>query len=123
MISIASYGGYALGSYDFDTVKGAGYLGTLKDGVITLPVLEGSNGPFQGVFFQGSGAWFAGSVGEFQLVLPNTNAPAAKRAHIISAIARSFEKRLNAYNKVDKAAMKKAMRALKLRKIQKELMK
>lgn len=126
MVYIASYGGYALGSYDFDTVKGAGYLGTLKDGIITLPVFENSNGtPFQGVFFQGSGSWYTGSVGEFRLVLPNTNAASAiaKKAPVMNAKARSFEKRLNAYNKVDKAAMKKAMRALRLKKIQKAQMK
>ena len=123
-IFVCSWGGYALLSSDFDAVKAEGDLGTLKDGVITLPVIPTPQGStFQGIFFQGSSAYYCGSEGEFQLVLPNTNAAAAMKAPAISAKARSFEKRLNAYNKVDKVALKKMMRTLKLKKIQKALKK
>lgn len=117
---ICSYGAYLLGNYDFDTVKGAGYLGTLKDGVITLPVFETQSGShYQGVFFQGSSAYYTGSHGAFQLALPNTNAAsmAANKAAVQQLRnANSFVKRLNAYNKVDKAYMKHVMKMRSMKK-------
>lgn len=122
MTYIASTGGYYLQNYDFATLKSLGYFGTLKDGVITLPTLTTQSGSsYQGIFMQGTGAWYAGTVGEFKLVLPSAASAAAKRAAVVNSKARSFEKRLNAYNKLDKSSMKNAMRALKLKKVQKGL--
>ena len=123
-IFVCSYGAYLLGSYDFDTVKGAGNLGKLKDGVITLPVDHTESGaPYQGVFFQGASAYYTGSNGAFQITLPNTNAAsmAANKAAVQQLRnANGFAKRLNAYNKVDKAYMK---RMLKLKSMKKGLKK
>jgi hypothetical protein len=76
MVYVASYGGYAIDN-GLDVLKEHGYLGTLADGVITLPILETSSGSkFQGIFAQGSNAWYAGESGEFRLVLPAANAQA-----------------------------------------------
>jgi len=80
MTYIASFGGYMLSDYPFAQLKAAGYLGTLSEGVITLPIFQTQSGTnYQGVFVQGSSAYYTGDVGEFKLVLPEA-VPAAARA-------------------------------------------
>ena len=82
---IGSLGGYFLSAYSFETVKGAGYLGTLKDGVITLPVIpdEDDNGEaytLQGVAVQAGSKYDAGLDSEFKLVLPEAVTSQARTA-------------------------------------------
>jgi hypothetical protein len=73
MVSIASYGGYLLSQYDAATLKGYGLLGTLKDGVITLPAIDSQDKSYtyQGLFFLGSSGYYTGTSGAFKLVLPS----------------------------------------------------
>ena len=80
MMSIQSVGAYynVYGGYDLATLKDAGYLGTLKDGVITLPVLEretsAGTAQYQGFLSMGGKNYYTGSVGEFKLILPGSPA-------------------------------------------------
>lgn len=105
MTYIASTGGYYLQNYDVETLKGYGYFGTLKDGVITLPKfpVKDDDGnvkyTYQGIFAQGTKAYYTGTSSEFKLIMPeavpaNARAKAAKRAK-----AQNFARHLNAYNK------------------------
>lgn len=104
MFAIASWGGYCLATGDsFDELKAEGYLGTLVDGVITLPVFEtqGSNDntiTFQGLFAAGSSAYYGCPNGAFKLVLPEAVSESARARAAKQAKARSFARQLNAYN-------------------------
>ncbi|MCQ2196037.1 MAG: hypothetical protein MJZ60_00765 [Bacteroidaceae bacterium] len=62
---------YLAEGYSFDLIKEKGFFGTLKDGVITLPVLTNSNGiPYQGYLFVGEKVYLTGK-GDFKVVLPS----------------------------------------------------
>ena len=82
MMSIQSVGAYynVMRGYDLATLKDAGYLGTLRDGVITLPIMErelsdGKKAQYQGfVTIIGRGTYYAGVDGEFKLILPGSPA-------------------------------------------------
>lgn len=108
-MAIASMGGYYLaGGNSFDDVKAAGYLGTLVDGVITLPVLEttGSDGnpiQFQGITYMGTNGYYGGGNGAFKLVLPEA---VSSEARARAAKANTFARHLNAYKKVDMKQLK-----------------
>lgn len=91
---IQSVGAYnnVTGGYDLGTLKSYGYLGTLENGVITLPIFEretsdGGTAQYQGYVSMGSSNYYAGSAGEFKLVLPGSPAlsaakkVASKKAH------------------------------------------
>jgi len=98
-ISIASAGGYYLSQASFEEVKAVGYMGTLKDGVITLPVLEydasdGSKAVYQGIVGMGSSAYYGGT-GAFKIVLPEAVTASARQKARAQAKARDFAKRLN----------------------------
>ena len=100
MYAIASLGGYYLGDGDsFEELKEEGYLGTLKDGIITLPVFDrqasdGSTVYYQGIFAVGSSAYYGCPNGAFKLVLPEAVSGEARAKARAQAKARSFEKRL-----------------------------
>ena len=111
-ISIVSWGAYYMeGGYSIEDLKAAGYMGTLVDGVITLPVFEaeaadGSITKYQGLTIMGTNGYYGGGHGAFKLVLPqavssDARAKAAKRAK-----AQSFARHLNAYNKINSKQMK-----------------
>lgn len=112
MTYIGSYGGYMLQKYDFEILKTYGYFGTLKDGVITLPSfpVKDDDGnvqyTYQGIFAQGSGAWYAGVNSEFKLVLPEAVPASARAKAKANAKARRFAKRMNAYGKGKSYSMK-----------------
>ena len=96
-ISIVSYAGYYIDRYGVDVVKGnyPEWGGTLADGVITLPLVtvtkqDESTIDVQG-FFHDDGYYYAGTNGDFKLVLPS--ASANKRA-----AASSFARRLQKYS-------------------------
>ena len=102
-ISIISWGARFLGSNAFEDVKAAGYLGTLKDGIITLPVFEREtdNGTayYQGLTVMGTSSYYGCTNGAFKLVLPEAVSGEARAKARSMAKARSFEKRLNGKNK------------------------
>lgn len=60
------------GAASFDQLKKAGYFGTLKDGVITLPEFEYSNGVYTSILFMGSKGYYSGE--GFKVVLPEAAA-------------------------------------------------
>lgn len=105
-ISIASEAGRYVGQYGFETVmeKLPNIFGTLKNGVITLPLLEASNAnktPYQGITFLGDKGYYGGMNGAFKLVLPGASAKA--KANVKAAArAAHFAARLNSYNKMKK---------------------
>lgn len=100
-IAIQSWGARYLGNYTVDELKAEGYLGTLKDGIITLPTFErtGSDGNtyyYQGLTYLGSSGYYAGSNGAFKLILPEAYTPEAKKKYAAQKKALEFERRLNA---------------------------
>ena len=106
-MSVASYGGYWLSrggeGNDFASLKADGYLGTLKNGVITLPQFNyrGADGQptgdiFQGIVVTSNGASYGGWVDdgvEFKVVLPSASAAAKKKAASMARAA-AFERNL-----------------------------
>lgn len=77
-MAVCSWGAYYLGNgYGFDEVKAAGLMGTLKDGVITLPTMsrDTDNGTsyYQGLLFMGENGYYAGGKDLFRVVLPADN--------------------------------------------------
>ena len=104
-MAIASFGGYYLAGGDsFDELKADGYLGTLVDGVITLPVFEttasdGSPLQFQGITYMGTSGYYGATNGAFKLVLPEAVSASARATAAKRAKAQKFARHLNAYNK------------------------
>ena len=99
-MSIVSWGGYYLSNYSFEELKEAGYFGTLKDGVITLPVFEretndGGTAYYQGLLVMGTSGYYACTNGAFELILPEAVSSAARAKARANAKARNFAKRLN----------------------------
>lgn len=114
-ISIMSWGARYLGTYDLETVKNNGLLGTLVDGVITLPVLErtasdGSTAYYQGLTYLDDSGYYGCTDGAFKLVLPNASAAARSKARS-QAKASDFARRLNGGD-LAKHKVKKYIRAL-----------
>lgn len=117
-ISIQSWGARYLAQYDLETVKKNGLLGTLVDGVITLPVLEreasdGSKSVYQGLTYLGDSGYYGCTDGAFKLVLPGASA-AARSAAARSAKASDFARRLNGGDKA-KNKIGKYIRALDIK--------
>ena len=81
-----------------DELKAEGYLGTLKDGVITLPVFERETEDgialYQGLVYMGTSGYYAGSNGGFKLVLPEAVSASARAKAKSMKRAISFEKKL-----------------------------
>lgn len=101
MMSIASYGGYAIPILGLDEVKSRGYLGTLKNGIITLPTFEnkasdGSTYTFQGIFAMGSDTYYGGN--GFKVVLPEAVTSQARAKAKKAAKGNQFIKRLMSYH-------------------------
>ena len=97
-MAIQSWGARYVANSSMDELKAEGYLGTLKDGVITLPVFERETEDgialYQGLVYMGTSGYYAGSNGGFKLVLPEA-VPASARAKARSMKrAISFEKRM-----------------------------
>lgn len=130
-MSIETDAGFYVAKYGFDTVKEQlpEVFGTLADGVINFPVLEGESSSgakvnYQIWLYMGSSSYFAGRNGEFQIVLPGATAEVKAKAKA-KAKATAFAIRLNggmtrdykSYVKKQKTAhlIKKADRAVVLR--------
>lgn len=97
-ISIISWGARYLGSNSFEDVKAEGYLGTLVNGVITLPVFDRETDDgiahYQGLTVMGTSGYYGCTNGAFKLVLPEAVDSQARAKARSMAKARSFEKRL-----------------------------
>lgn len=108
-MSFETEGGYyvSLGKYTIATLKQYGMLGSLKDGVITFPVFQETDGDgnprtdddgnpllYQGwLNFSGGKYYTTGNNGAIQIVLPNAN-PASVAKAKRAAAASDFERRL-----------------------------
>ncbi|GEM_PF-2052447 len=82
--SFETIGASYLTQYDFSTVKQAGYLGELKEGVITFPAFYTDNTKttvFQGYMNVGSSSYYACTSAALQLVLPGYTAPASVKKY------------------------------------------
>ena len=97
-ISIISWGARYLGSNSFEDVKAEGYLGTLVNGVITLPVFDRETDDgiahYQGLTVMGTSGYYGCTNGAFKLVLPEAVDSQVRAKARSMAKARSFEKRL-----------------------------
>lgn len=91
-----SEGARYLQQYDLETVKNAGLLGTLKDGVITLPNMERETEAgvtyYQGIVYMGTSGYYAGMKDGFCVTLPGAAAQAPKYAR--SQFVQSLERNL-----------------------------
>ena len=94
--SFISEGARYLQQYDFETVKNAGLLGTLKDGVITLANIEREtdNGItyYQGIVYMGTSGYYGGIQDGFRVTLPGAAAEAPKyaRSQFVKNLERTF---------------------------------
>lgn len=101
--AIATYGGYMLQNYDFETLKSYGYFGTLENGVITFPYFNRKDGDgnvlftYQGMFLTADGNYYTGldatADTQFTIVLPSA-ASSVKAKAIKRAKAANFASRL-----------------------------
>lgn len=78
--SFVSQGAGYLANYPLETVKNAGYLGAVVDGVIKFPTFERDGGIYQGIIFEGESGYYSGMNGKIEIVLPGANAFARNMA-------------------------------------------
>lgn len=109
----------------YDRLKAGGYFGKLENGVITFPSFEKKNDAgevqytYQGwASLAGTGDYRMGRNGAWKIVLPEAVTAAARAQAAKRAMANSFARHLNAYNKDSKSKARKVkhMRALLLNK-------
>ena len=121
-MSIETEGGYylSLGKYSYDVIKGAGMLGTVKDGIIEFPVFEqtdaegnpltdddGNVRVFQGwMNFAGGQYTTIGEHGQFSILLPGATPSEVAKAQR-AAKACDFERRMF-FNAAKLQSMKKS---------------
>lgn len=120
-MSFVTHGARYLASNAFETVKGAGYLGKVEEGVITFPVFAASNGTnYQGIIYMGSSGYYAGMNGKVEIVLPGANAFARNMA-IAKANTTKREMAKKAFSGVkaglDIQNLKKSRRALDVQQV------
>ena len=103
-LSIESEGGYAVATDGFDAAKAESpeVFGSVNDGVITFPVLQGKTSSGNLVDYQmwlnmGGNSYFAGRHGEFKIVLPSAAGAKMAKAKAM-AKASNFEMRLYGMN-------------------------
>lgn len=117
-MAIASWGYYYYeNGYDFATLKENGYLGTLKDGVITLPTFkrEDKESYYQALLYMGTSGYYAGVNGAFKLVLPGyvTSSAKAKAAKANKFVRRSFKGEKMTMSPVNKNIVKSSVKKFK----------
>lgn len=78
--SFVSQGARYLANNPLETVKKAGYLGAVVDGVIKFPTFERDGGIYQGIIFEGESGYYSGMNGKIEIVLPGANAFARNMA-------------------------------------------
>jgi hypothetical protein len=69
-----------LANVDMATLKKAGYMGAIVDGVIKFPAFKSDYGIYQGILYEGSGAYYAATNGAIEIILPGSNAFARNMA-------------------------------------------
>ena len=70
---------YLAGGVEMDVLKSEGFMGTLKDGVITFPSITTESGMiYQGILYLGDKGYYGGN-GDFKIVLPSAVPAAAKK--------------------------------------------
>ncbi|MCH5168521.1 MAG: hypothetical protein J1F27_02680, partial [Prevotellaceae bacterium] len=80
--------------YSFDDMKNAGYLGTLRDGVITFPVFTTKDGlNYQGVLWEGNDGSCTGLNCKIEIVLPGASAYATSLARAKANLTKKAAKR------------------------------
>lgn len=80
-MQLVTNGARYLASNPFETVKGAGYLGKVVDGVIAFPTFTQSNGAtYQAILYMGESGYLAGMNSKMEITLPNANAFARNMA-------------------------------------------
>jgi hypothetical protein len=91
---------YIAAGNSVEDVKGEGYLGTVAAGVISLPVFTAQTDDgdlnFQGVVFEGSSGYYAGTNGKIEVVLPGAAAVARYAARAKAAIGKRSAKSIKA---------------------------
>lgn len=111
-ITIESWGYYYYkGGSSLEELKNYGYLGTLKDGVITLPTfkVEGKDMYYQGLVYLGTSGYYGGANGAFKVVLPEAVTATAKaKAKASVKKAKSVRRTLNGV-KMEMAPVNKNM--------------
>lgn len=97
-MAIQSWGARYLANYSVEELKAEGYLGTLKDGVFTLPIFERETNDgtaiYQGLLYMGTSGYYACSNGAFKLVLPEAVSASARAKAKSMKRAIRFEKNL-----------------------------
>lgn len=80
-MQLVTNGARYLASNPFETVKGAGYLGKVAEGVIVFPTFTQSNGAtYQAILFMGESGYLAGMNSKMEITLPGANAFARNMA-------------------------------------------
>lgn len=80
-MQLVTNGARYLASNPFETVKGAGYLGKVAEGVIVFPTFTQSNGTtYQAILYMGESGYLAGMNSKMEITLPNANAFARNMA-------------------------------------------
>ena len=62
------------------TLKGAGYMGAIVDGVIKFPAFKFANGNYQGILYEGGSSYYSATNAQLEIVLPSANAFARNMA-------------------------------------------
>ena len=106
-MSLVSEGGRYLSKYDFETVKKAGYLGKVENGVITLPSIErtlsdGSTGYYQGIMYMGVDGYYCGTKDGFRVTLPY------QKTYVKSHFVKQLEKSMHYNNAIPKMTQPRA---------------
>lgn len=80
-MQLVTNGARYLASNPFETVKGAGYLGKVAEGVIAFPTFTQSNGTtYQAILYMGESGYLAGMNSKMEITLPGANAFARNMA-------------------------------------------
>ena len=73
-MQLVTNGARYLASNPFETVKGAGYLGKVAEGVIVFPTFTQSNGTtYQAILYMGESGYLAGMNSKMEITLPGAN--------------------------------------------------
>lgn len=86
--SFVTNGARYFANYPFETVKAAGYLGAVVEGVIKFPVFEREGGTYQGIVYMGESGYYAGMTNKIEIVLPGANAFARNMAKAMANTAK-----------------------------------
>lgn len=100
-MSFVSEGARYLSEYDFETVKSAGLLGKVENGVITLPNIskelsDGNVHYYQGILYMGKDGYYSGIKDGFRVTLPY------EKTYVKSHFVKQLEKSMHFNNATPK---------------------